>query len=96
MKSLPTSHHVPIPQVVHLVKLILLMVATNAMSEQSASAKHQIKTYLRTTMTQSRLHHNMLLHIHKHLTDSISHTAVLNEFVSAKEGRKLHFGNILT
>ena len=34
----------------------------------------------------------MLLHIHEHLTDSISHTAVLNEFVSANEGRKLHFG----
>ena len=38
IKSLPTSHHVLISQVVHLVKLILLMPATNAMSERSASA----------------------------------------------------------
>ena len=83
IKTLPTSHHVLISQVVHLVKLILLMPATNAMSERSASAMRRIKTYLRTTMTQSRLNHIMLLHIHKHLTDSISHTAVLNEFVSA-------------
>ena len=41
------------------------------------------KTYLRTTMMQSRLNHIMLLHIHKHLTDIISHTVVLKEFVLA-------------
>ena len=34
-------------------------------------------------MTQSQLNHIMLLHIHKHLTDTISHIAVLNEFVLA-------------
>ena len=33
IKSLPTSHHVLILQVVCLLKLILLMPATNAMSE---------------------------------------------------------------
>ena len=33
MKSLPTSHHVLISQVVCLLKLILLMPTTNAMSE---------------------------------------------------------------
>ena len=44
-------------------------------------------------MTQARLNHVMVLHIHKHLTDSISHTAVLNDFVSANEARKLHFGS---
>jgi len=41
-------------------------------------------------MTQAQLNHVMVLHIHKHLTDSISHIAVLNEFVSANEARKLH------
>ena len=92
IKSLPTSHHVLMSQVDHLVKLILLMPATNAMSERSASAMRRIKTYLRTTMAQSRPNHIMLLHIYKHLTDNISHTVVLNEFVSANEGRKLHFG----
>ena len=46
MKSLPTSHHVLILQVIHLVKLMLLMPATNAMSERSASAMCRIKTYV--------------------------------------------------
>jgi len=68
------------------------MPATNAVSERSASAMRRIKTYLRTSMTQTRLNHIMVLHIHKHLTNSISHTAVLNEFVSANESGKLHFG----
>ena len=83
IKSLPTSHHVLISQVVCPLILILLTPATNAMSERGASAMWWIKTYLRTTTTQSQLNHTMLLHIHEHLTDSISHTAMLNEFVLA-------------
>ena len=38
IKSLSTSHHVFISQVVCPVKLIILIPATNAMSELSASA----------------------------------------------------------
>ena len=69
-------------QVVFLVKLVLLMPATNAVSERSASAMHRIKTYLHSTMTQTRL---MVLHIHNHLKDSTDYTSVLNEFASANE-----------
>lgn len=93
VKALSPSHRVLISQVIRLVKLVLLMPATNAISERSASAMRRIKTYLRASMTQTRLNHIMVLHIHKHLTDSISRTAILNEFVSANEARKLHFGN---
>ena len=35
-----------------LVKLILVMPATNALSERSYSALRRIKNYLRSTMTQ--------------------------------------------
>jgi len=93
LRALSPSHHVLVSQVIRLVKFILLMPATNAVSERSASAMQRIKTYLRTSMTQTRLNHIMALHIHKHLTDSISHTAVLNKFVSANEARKSHFGS---
>ena len=47
------------------------MPATNAISERSFSAMHQIKTYLRSTMTQVRLNSVMVLHIHKELTDGL-------------------------
>ena len=50
-----------ISEVVKLLTLILVMPATNAVSERSASALRRVKTYLRTTMHQDRLNHLMVL-----------------------------------
>ena len=81
-----------ITQVVKVVKFVLLMPATNAVSERSASAVRRLKTYLRSTMTQYRLKNVMVLHIHKHLTDDVDYLKILNEFVSVKEDRRQQFG----
>ena len=51
-------------------------------SERSASALHRVKTYLITTMGQSRLNHLMILHIHQERTDELSVESCLNEFVA--------------
>ena len=69
------------------------MPATNAVSERSASAMRRVKTYLRSTMPQSRLNNIMMLHIHKHLTDSVDLNQVLNEFASANDKRRRIFGS---
>ena len=45
IKPLPPSHHALISQIVRMVKLVLLMPATNAVSERSASVMRRIKTY---------------------------------------------------
>lgn len=79
-------------EVVTLVKLILVMPATNATSERTFSALRRVKTYLRTTMTQERLNHLMLLHVHKDKTDKLDITSVGNEFVSGSEHRMSVFG----
>ena len=50
---LPRSHISLLSQVGIIVKFILLMPATNAVSERSVSAMHRIKTYLHTTMHDS-------------------------------------------
>ena len=50
-----------------LVRLVLVMPATNAISEQSFLAMRHIKTYLRSTMSQGRLNATMVLHVHKML-----------------------------
>ena len=71
-QSLPSSQVLLLNQVALLVKFILLMPATNAVSERSASAMRRIKTYLRSTMSQQRLNNIMVLHIHKNLTDTES------------------------
>ena len=79
-------------QVSKLVRLMLVMPATNAESERSFSAVRRIKTYLRSTMSQQRLNHLMLLHIHKKLTDDLNLVDVANDFIAGHDHRKQVFG----
>ena len=79
-------------QVSKLVRLMIMMPATNAESEISFSAVRRIKTYLRSTMSQQRLNHLMLLHIHKSLTDDFNLVDVANDFIAGHDHRKHVFG----
>ncbi len=54
-----------ISQVCSLVSHILVMPATNAISERSFSSLWRVKSYLRSTMSESRLNNLMMLHIHE-------------------------------
>ena len=74
-------------EVSNLLQLLLVMPATNAISERSFSALRRVKNYLRSSMTQERLNHLLLLHAHKQLTDLIDLIAVANDFVSLSEHR---------
>ena len=74
-------------QVSCLLQLILVMLATNATSERSFSCLHCLKNFLRTTMSQRRLNHLMLLHVHKERTDSLDLRVVLNAFFGESEHR---------
>ena len=76
-----------------IAKLILVMPATNASSERCFSALRRIKTYLHNTMSQERLNHVMLLHVHKDQTDQLSCSDVGDDFVCGHENRLHHFGN---
>ena len=57
-----------LPQVTKLLQLLLVVPATSATSERSFSSLRLLKTFLRTTMSQSRLNHLMLLYVHKDYT----------------------------
>ena len=52
-----------ISEVVKMIKLVIVMLATNAVSECSFSAIHHLYSYLRTNMGSSRLNNAMVLHI---------------------------------
>ena len=54
-------------QLCKLLRLLLVMPATNAASERSFSALRRIKTYLHSTMTQATLNHIMIMTIHNKL-----------------------------
>ena len=75
-----------------LLKLILVLPATNATSEHSFSALRRVKSYLRNTMGQKRLNTLMVLHVHKDLTDKLNLKDVANEFVGAAECRLSMYG----
>lgn len=78
-------------EVCRVATLILVMPATNAISERCFSTI-QVKTYLRSTMTQARLNHLMLLNINKERLDSLDWDVIANEFVEGSEHRHRVFG----
>ena len=94
LKTLSSAEKTFYTEVIKVAKLILVMPATNATSESSFSALRRLKTWLRSTTTQSRLNWCMLLHIHKEKTDALQITSVANEFVSRNENRVRLFGQV--
>ena len=78
-------------EVVKLMKLVLVMPATNATSERSSALK-RVKTYLRSSMTQSRFNHLMILHVHKEMTDPLDLIHRANDFVGSSKHRLGVFG----
>ena len=84
------------PQVVTLAKLLLVMPATNAVSERSFSAMKRVKTYLRATVSDTRMNNLMTLHVHKHRTDEIDTIKAANDFCKRSENRSQIFGRFTT
>ena len=58
-------------QVHKLLQIYLTIPMTTATAERTFSTLRRLKNYLRTTMTQKRLNHVVLLHTHKQRTDVI-------------------------
>ena len=85
LQSLDSSRRKLLSEISTLGKLLLVMLATNAVSERSFSALKRVKTYLRSTTGDSRLNHLMMLHVHKDRTDALTLVDVANEFVGEKE-----------
>ena len=77
-----------------LIKLLILILATNAMSERFVSARQHIKTYLRSTMSQQYLNHCVILqfHVHKEATDSriISLNDIVNDFINNENSERVY------
>ena len=91
MQSLESSRRKPLSEISILGKLLLVMAATNAVSERSFSDLKRVKTYLRSTTGDSRLNHLMMLHVHKDRTDALTLVDVANDLVGEKENRKQLF-----
>ena len=73
--------------------LVLIMPAISGVSERCFSAMRRLKTYMRSTMQQSRLNNIMLLSINKDYVDKLDLTAIGEEFVHSNEHCLHHLRN---
>ena len=91
-QKLDTIKRLLVTEVIKLVTSILVMPAVNAVSEISFLSFKRIETYLRSTTTNNRLNHLLILHIHKLLTVRLNLTDVSDEFIERRKGRRSKFG----
>ncbi len=63
VKGMSAGEKALLAEVIKLVRLLLVMPATNAASERSFSAMRRVKTFLRSTMLQERLNAAMVLQL---------------------------------
>ena len=92
VQSLSATTKTFVPQVIVQAKILLVMPATNAISELSFSAMKRVKTYLRSTTSDCRLNHLMVLHVHKDRIGSLNMVEVANAFVERNDSWHPIFG----
>ena len=80
-------------EVSRLIRIFLAVPMASATAERSFSALRRLKNYLRTTMSQKRLNHLILLHTHKDRTDLLVLSDIARQFVSLNERRNSYFGS---
>ena len=76
------------------LQILLTIPVTTATSERTFSVMRRLKTYLRSSMTQERLNHVLILHCYKSRTDAINLEQVAHSFITSNERRILFFGTV--
>ena len=80
------------PQVEELLQNLLVSPASSCTAERSFSALRRLKTLLRSTMTQQRLNHLMICHVHRERLSALNPQKIAEEFIKSDERRKTIFG----
>lgn len=78
-------------EVILILRLYLTLPVTSATAERTFSVLRRTKSFLRTTMSQSRLNAAMLCSVHKQRTDELDVEAIVQEFCDANDRRRLFF-----
>ena len=79
-------------QVDTLLRIYLTIPLSTSTAERAFSTLRRLKNYLRSTMTQERLNHAIILHTHKGMTDEIDLKQIATDFVNKNERRRNYFG----
>lgn len=94
LSTLPETTHCLMNQVERLLSLLFTVPATSATPERTFSGLKRLKTYLRSTMSQKRLTHLLLIHLNQNILNEILLDDILKEFISRTAERKCVFGKI--
>ena len=81
------------PQVLTLLKLLLVCSVTSCENERSTSTLRRFKTWLRNSMDQERLNSVCVCNVHKSLLDDIDVMELAKDFVSRSTTRHNLFGS---
>ena len=85
ISSLNASQKLLVSEVLTLVKLILAVPATNAVSERSCSTLHRFKFYLRPSITQELLSSCLIITTCKEKVDKLKLVEVANQLCFENE-----------
>jgi hypothetical protein len=91
LKSQHRVFNAMFPEMMKLGSLLLVIPATSATAERSFSCLKRVKTWLRSSMTQTRLNSVALLHAHRNIQPDLE--LVMKEFIDLNNNRRLIFGN---
>ncbi|KAI4786533.1 hypothetical protein KUCAC02_037055 [Chaenocephalus aceratus] len=80
-------------QVEALVRLLLVVPASSAEAERSFSVLRRLKTWLRSSMSQTRLNNVAICYVHKKKLDRLDLEGICQSFISANDKRKKAFGS---
>lgn len=89
--STHSSYRVLFTEVLKLISLLTVVPPTSATAERSFSCLKRIKTWLSSSMTQTRLNSVALLHAHRDQQPQID--VVLHEFIGLNDLRRTIFGS---
>lgn len=78
-----------VPEIVKLIKIMLTVPVSSCTAERSFSALGRLKTFLRSTMTQTRLNDVALLNVHKQ--EEINIENIANKFIKTTKVRQNTF-----
>ena len=85
IKTCPESEKELIPNIMRIIKLLLINPATSCSPERSFSTARRLKSWLRSAMTSQRFNGMALLNVHKECTDQLDLMEVGNEFIDQNE-----------
>jgi len=75
------------PAVEKLQRLLSISPASSCEAERSFSALRRLKTRLRSTISQVRLNHDVICHIHRNILSELSCQDITKEFVRSSDAR---------